>query len=75
MTAKNTNVATVAAPSTTTVEVKKTYWTKEVAEAYIKEKGSVSKAIRQLASEDMPRADIAKNQHVRNVLNQPIKKA
>lgn len=50
------------------------------AEAFIKEKGGVSKAIRFLDSEGMERGAIAKKlnkryQHVRNVLNQPLKKS
>lgn len=49
------------------------------ADAYIKEKGGVSNAIRQLASEGMARGAIAKRlnkryQHVRNVLITPVKK-
>jgi len=73
MTTKN-NVAT------TEVVVTKVTFNQEVADSHIKTHGGVSKAIRALIAGGMSKGDVARTlgkryQHVRNVLNAPIKKA
>lgn len=61
------------------VETKETIVPSFDAEAYIKECGSVSAAIRKLTAEGKKRGEVAKllnkrYQHVRNVLTTPLKK-
>lgn len=77
MSKKNEATAETTVPTEAPVKVT---WTPEQAESFIKEKGSVSAAIRFLLAEGKSRGEVAKllhkrYQHVRNVQITPLKKA